>query len=89
MKQSLKIFFAGVLVTLVLLGSYKGYTHYTDLVQAAKAGAGAYNYLAEPIAKNDKGEAITRASVIDEIIKKGLNAPAVPAVPVEGSTPKP
>lgn len=89
MRQSVKLFFAGVLVTLVLLGGYKAYAQYIDLVAAAKAGAGAYNYLAEPIAKNDKGEAITRAAVIDELVKKGLNGPAIPAVPVEGTTPRP
>lgn len=85
MKQSLKVFVAGVIFTLFLLGGYQGYATYTHLTAAAQQAEASYKYLAEPIGKNDKGEAVTRAMVIDAMIQKVGNAGTNPPVPVGGT----
>lgn len=84
MKQSLKNFGAGALVALALILGYLGYAKYTALNLAAQQAGVVYQFLAEPIAKNDKGEAITRADALAAVAKRVTDAPTI-APPAGGS----
>lgn len=74
MKQSLKNFVAGALVALALFVGYAGYSKYTQLALAAEQANATYQYLAAPIAQDDKGKVITRADVLATIAKRVADA---------------
>ena len=71
MKQSLKNYAVGAVIALITLvvgfGGYKGYVSYQQTTAV-------YQFLAEPIARNDKGEVITRADVLATIAKRVTDA---------------
>lgn len=80
--------FLGFLIAVGLFAGFQGYQFFTAFALMRQQHAVMYNFLAEPIAKNDKGEAITRASVLEAVAKRVADASTVPpSVPEDKRTP--